>query len=405
MAAQLKHKRIELELRQLAKALPTGAKLPAERDLAIEYGCNFLTVRKALKQLVDDGMIVRRVGSGTFTTERPKERTNGNGADAVGMLIYQRGSSYAFAVMRAMAHVALTERIKLRSCWLTDFGNEGLRQTEALVREGCEALTLPWFPMEMINEVGNFVRRCSLPISLPAPIAGLESFCFEDTQLFGASLVSTMDGLCRYFVHLGHERIAFLGPDSPRDTVLLQMLGACSCFTSRENYDTVCGLVSPGAYSMDILAERWKAFRGNLAIISYDDEHALRFMTAMHKLGLSAPKDYCIVGFNNSDASHYSDPPLSTVQQNFDYIGGSLLKTALALSRQQIHQSHEPHTNDFILRFTCGGRDHLGKVPREILKKIGLKVVIQDGIKLEQMPPNEGVDSGLNGVEDSLAVV
>jgi len=41
---------------------------------------------------------------------------------------------------------------------------------------------------------------------------------------------------------------------------------------------------------MDQLAQRWKTFRGDLAIISYDDEHALRFMTAMHKIGLSAPR-------------------------------------------------------------------------------------------------------------------
>jgi DNA-binding transcriptional regulator YhcF (GntR family) len=403
-AKQLKHKRIELELRQLAKTLPPGAKLPAERDMAIEYQCNFLTVRKALKNLVDDGLVIRRVGSGTFTRDRQPERSREeNGTDAVGMLIYQRGSAYAFKVMQAMAHCALTENIKLRSCWLTDFGDEGVRQTEALVREGCQALTLPWFPLEMANEVQSFVRRCPLPISLPVPIAGFESYCFEDRQLFGATLVTTIEGLCQYFVHLGHGRIAFLGPDAPRDAVLLQMLGAYSCFTSRESFPTVCGLVSAGASSMDQLAERWKTFSGDLAIISYDDEHALRFMTAMHKLGLGAPEDYCIIGFNNSDASHYSDPPLSTVQQNFNYIGSSLLKSALALSRQQVHQSHEPQTKEFILRFTCGGHDHLEKVPREVLEKIGLRVVREDDIAPEAVEAAGA--AGPDEIEESLATV
>ncbi len=68
---QLKYQRVEAEIRQFAQTLPLGAKLPAERDLAVSYECNFLTVRKALKRLVDDGTIVRRVGSGTFIARHP----------------------------------------------------------------------------------------------------------------------------------------------------------------------------------------------------------------------------------------------------------------------------------------------------------------------------------------------
>jgi len=64
-------------------------------------------------------------------------------------------------------------------------------------------------------------------------------------------------------------------------------------------------------------------------------------MTAMHKIGLSAPEDYCIVGQNNTDASHYSDPPLSTVAQSFDYIGQWLLTSAIALSKGEVCQSDE----------------------------------------------------------------
>ena len=63
---QFKHKQVEAEIRQLAQTLPIGARLPAERSLATTYGCNFLTVRRALKELVDDGIVVRRIGSGTF---------------------------------------------------------------------------------------------------------------------------------------------------------------------------------------------------------------------------------------------------------------------------------------------------------------------------------------------------
>jgi hypothetical protein len=375
---QLKHKRVELELRQLASTLPGGAKLPAERDLAIEYQCNFLTVRKALKQLVDDGLIVRRIGSGTFITHkeiRDEKNDAGPRPNRVGLLVYAKGNAYAFGVVQSIAHVSLAESIELRSCWVRDFADDGLRQAEMLAKEGCVALTLPWFPHMMTEDVRSFVHRSPIPVSLPILIPGLEQNCFTKKSDFGRALLSGTEGLGTYFMHLGHSRIAFLGPDAPDDLVLQQKLGSYSCFASRENLPTFFGMVRQGSQHMDRLAERWKPFRGDLAIISYDDEHSLRFMTSMHKLGLNAPADFCIVGYNNIDASHYSDPPLSTVAQNFEHIGQGLLKSALALSRGEICQFAETSALKFLVRQTCGGRGKIDSALAASLRELNLEVV------------------------------
>lgn len=370
---------MEIELRQLAKTLPPGAKLPAERDLAIEYECNFLTVRKALKHLVDDGLITRRTGSGTFIAEEPRVEPSAPAAgNRLGVLVFQEGNAYSFAVLQAIAHVALTERIDLRSCWVRDFKEDALRQAETLVKEGCCALTLPWFPLDMADSVQGFVRNSPVPVSLPMVIPGLERFCFEETQLFGTTILSVTEALCRYFADLGHGNIAFLGPDTPGDTVLQQKLGAYTCFTSRENLPTLCGLVASGSAAMDQLAERWKEYRGDLAIVSYDDEHALRLMTAMHKIGFSAPQDFTIIGYNNTDASHYSDPPLTTVRQNFNYIGKWLAKSALALAEGRLSQSNEAPALEMLVRDTCGGRGRLNERLLKQLERLKLRVVVEN---------------------------
>src|ERR1700743_648354 len=44
--------------------------LPAERDLATEFSVSRITVRKAIDGLVNEGMLVRRQGSGTFVCAR-----------------------------------------------------------------------------------------------------------------------------------------------------------------------------------------------------------------------------------------------------------------------------------------------------------------------------------------------
>lgn len=47
-------------------ALPVGAKLPTERRLSITYGAARNTVRKAMNALVNEGVVVRQVGRGSF---------------------------------------------------------------------------------------------------------------------------------------------------------------------------------------------------------------------------------------------------------------------------------------------------------------------------------------------------
>jgi len=45
-----------------------GDRLPAERDLAVEYGCAYDTVRRATAVLRDRGLIVTVHGRGTFVS-------------------------------------------------------------------------------------------------------------------------------------------------------------------------------------------------------------------------------------------------------------------------------------------------------------------------------------------------
>lgn len=48
--------------------LSPGQKLPAERDLADEWGIGYQTVRRAMRELRERGLVVSRVGKGTFVS-------------------------------------------------------------------------------------------------------------------------------------------------------------------------------------------------------------------------------------------------------------------------------------------------------------------------------------------------
>ncbi len=53
-----------------SRVLAPDDALPAERDLATDFGVSRITVRKALDALVADGLLMRRQGSGNFVSAR-----------------------------------------------------------------------------------------------------------------------------------------------------------------------------------------------------------------------------------------------------------------------------------------------------------------------------------------------
>jgi GntR family transcriptional regulator len=57
-------------------------KLPAERDLAEEYGVAYQTVRHSMAILRDRGLIITRQGRGTFVAPAVRRDENSGGHDS-----------------------------------------------------------------------------------------------------------------------------------------------------------------------------------------------------------------------------------------------------------------------------------------------------------------------------------
>lgn len=62
---------IETEIKKLAetKDLKPGDLIPSEREFAEKYEVSRMTVRQAVNNLVNEGILVRRWGKGTFIAE------------------------------------------------------------------------------------------------------------------------------------------------------------------------------------------------------------------------------------------------------------------------------------------------------------------------------------------------
>src|SRR4051794_35233188 len=69
---------VRAELRQaiLSGEFPLGSKLPNEEQLRERFSVSRVTLREAVRGLIEDGMVVRQHGSGTYVTHRPALRNS-----------------------------------------------------------------------------------------------------------------------------------------------------------------------------------------------------------------------------------------------------------------------------------------------------------------------------------------
>ena len=143
-ARSLKHAAVTGELRRLVARLTEGDRLPPEREFARAFDCNPLTVRKAMAPLVDAGVLVRRVGSGTFVAREGGLEVDHGDGDRIGVLIHAAADAYAHRVLQAIAEEAPRRDVAVRSEWVRGFGDEAVARARQLRREGCGAVVLPW---------------------------------------------------------------------------------------------------------------------------------------------------------------------------------------------------------------------------------------------------------------------
>ncbi len=82
-----------------------GARLPTERELAVQYGCSLITVRRALTELAREGRIERTRGRGTFVL-RPRIERDLAGTWSFAEEMQQRGLDPATRLVAARPEAA-----------------------------------------------------------------------------------------------------------------------------------------------------------------------------------------------------------------------------------------------------------------------------------------------------------
>lgn len=138
----------------------------------------------------------------------------------------------------------------------------------------------------------------------------------------------------RYLVGRGHRHIAAALPDAPEHRALVGLRERLVRQATRAAGLADCPtLVLPG--SLDAAGERLRAFRAEhpevTAVLAYNDDLALVTLAAMRHLGLRAPEDLAVIGFDDTPYGALFSPALTTVHIDAETVGRIAAREALGL--------------------------------------------------------------------------
>ncbi|TJY40837.1 LacI family transcriptional regulator [Cohnella pontilimi] len=252
---------------------------------------------------------------------------------------------------------------------------------EAVHRRGYGLLLLFRNPEEVYDYVSLYrTLRIDAGIilgasSLPAEVEGIRRLageklpCFVMDQHFADIRIGTVatdhvEGAylaVRHLLGLGYRRIGFLN-GSPQYSNSSDRTAGYRKALEEAGIPLDDGILYEGNYSRKSgysAAERIYADLGKLdALFVANDRMAIGLMQGLREKGCSLPGDLPIVGYDDSDAARFTEPPLTTVQVPFYEMG------RLAADKVLDRLSAEPGQGGtyleilkpkLIIRKSCGG--------------------------------------------------
>lgn len=380
--------------------IQVGERLPSERKLAATFGCDYLTLRKAVALMEKQRIVERRPRKGTFLKSpvdsleiKKSDRLSFKFSRLIAALIQPDAGDYTGELFNHITEAAEAHGAALTVYPINDFDESSLTLPARLAEQGCKGVILKLSPFSANKKLREFLELCSpIPVVMSSRHDKLERFSHEPAELYGLTTRQEARFACEYFLELGYENICYLAP--PTKDSKLNKPGKTEEYKRCVKEFSLKDLYYPLDKTFQGVGEiiaNLAPSRQKTAVICVDDNYAMKFMTALYKRGFSTPQDFALIGCNNIEDGNYAEPPLSTFNFPYHYLSNSLVGKVLRLAGER-DLSPMPGIPDVspVIRMSCGGKDKLGNKLERVIRKI------KDNV-LREIPIPSGLKSTSEG--------
>lgn len=309
----------------LSGSMKPGDRLEPHRELAVRHGVSLITVKRALTELIREGLLYSRPGKGTFVaTARPVRAEVGG--KTIGLVLSDLTSPFFSMVLHSIEEHAFRHGLSLL------LSNSAIQQEreESQIRH-----------FRSIGAGGLIIASMTHEYRATATIRELHSSGYPfvmvsylsdpEIAFVGTDHVLGGEQAARHLLSLGYTTFGYINGETGNQVGDLRREGffralrehGCHCppeweFRLRrrgERFDEDSGFEIGREFAR--LASRPRA------VFAYNDLAALGFEKGVLEAGLDIPGDVALVGFDGIERGAYAPVPLTTIRQPVEEIGAA----------------------------------------------------------------------------------
>jgi GntR family transcriptional regulator, arabinose operon transcriptional repressor len=327
----------------------SGQRLPSEAELGKAFDTSRLTVNRALRELQLSGLIVRRVGSGSYVSASKSV------GYTFGLLIPELGSTEIFEpICRGMAEVQLSEQHVL--LWGRTPADAGAMEAQA--RESCrqwitgKVSGVFFAPLELIGEKDAVNRRIAeLFEAAGIPLVLVDRDLFPYPQRSKHDMVGIDNRragyvLTEHMMQAGCKRLIFVGRHRSAPSCVARAVGFREAVQDggvefRDEFIFHHADPSDPKEVRQIMTELKPD-----GIVCSNDFTAAQLMRTVEALSIRVPTDVKMGGFDDVKYASLLPVPLTTIHQPCAEIGAAAVRAMV----ERVHNPKLP-SRDILLNF------------------------------------------------------
>jgi len=298
----------DLKQKIIAKTFKSGDQLPTEKVLSETYSVSRITAKRALTELEQLGLVSRTRGKGTFVQELNKNHTKL--LKRVLFIIPFEGMSFGDFTQGLVPAL----KVENTTVFIT-YASYLKENTAEDIKENFDGLI--YYPM-YTEDYLDILLELSLQnfpvVLLDKQIYDLGFPCVSSDNFNGGEQAA------QALLNLGHKRIAFVASNDTHhpQTTRNRYLGYVKVL--KEQGIKFHTTLDDSLYTESSVLELIHNEKVT-GLICENDLVALQTMKTLQDSHFSVPNDISIIGFDDIQAASLSNPPLTTIAQDFIGMG------------------------------------------------------------------------------------
>lgn len=315
--------------------LPSGEKLPAEKDWAPLLGVSQMTLNRAIQALVREGLIRREVGRGTFVADGETSPRILH----IGVVLHWRrdsdGGHYGSQMLNGIHVAAAGQPARFSFIWAAPENERTSDHYVDLARQlDVDGLLLVIPPANALPQVSRLRESGTPCIVVGASWPGQGAPCIDFDNATGTELA------LRHLLAMGHRSIGlvsgamYLRNSQVRVETFHHVVRAAGVAFDPA-WDAVSSTFRLDEAATRRLEDALRAPDGPTAWFAAGYHLSMQAVEVVRKLGRRIPDEISVIGFGDPFTAAYMHPPLTTIRHPIEALGELAAKRLLDAVREE----------------------------------------------------------------------